>query len=103
MLKIIQRNLFRTSCSRVVFQCSRKQSSVITQQNNSEIVKSNPLEHYDYFGVNQLFSVKHLFDNRMHLGHVASSLTQEMAPFVYGTRLVLLKLISNYIIINNTQ
>jgi len=50
-------------------------------------VKSNPLEHYDYFGVNQLFSVKHLFDNRMHLGHVASSLTQEMAPFVYGTRM----------------
>ena len=48
--------------------------------------KSDPLQQFDYFGVSSLFTVKSLFDNRLHLGHTQRSLTPGMAPFVFGTR-----------------
>ena len=47
---------------------------------------SDPLKHYDYFGVTKLFTVKNLFDSRMHLGHTVRSLEPQMSPFVYGER-----------------
>ena len=47
---------------------------------------NNPFDHYDYFGVSKLFTVKTLFDNRMHLGHTVRSLQPQMSPFVFGTR-----------------
>lgn len=47
----------------------------------------NPLKHPDYFGVNSLFTVKDLFDARVHFGHKESSLNDKMKPFLYGSRL----------------
>ena len=85
MLKLVQR-LSLPSSNKIIFHQTSRTCSAAATQENSEITKSNPLEHYDYFGVNKLFTVKHLFDNRMHLGHTQRSLTEGMAPFVYGTR-----------------
>jgi len=46
----------------------------------------DPLNSHDYFGVNSLFTVKNLFDHRVHLGHTVRSLEPAMKKFVYGTR-----------------
>jgi len=43
-------------------------------------------EHPDYFQVHQLFTVKDLFDARVHLGHKIGSMNPRMADFVFGTR-----------------
>ena len=87
MLKLVQRLSLPNSNKIIFHQTNRACSAVATQiPNLEETTKTNPLEHYDYFGVNKLFTVKHLFDNRMHLGHTQRSLTEGMAPFVYGTR-----------------
>ena len=88
MLKLIQNRLISPTNNRLIFQCGsvRQSSSVTASETVIEQVKSNPLDHYDYFGVNKLFTVKNLFDNRMHLGHTVRSLTPQMAPFVFGTR-----------------
>ena len=90
MLKLIYNRLISPTNNRLIFQCcSVRQSSSVTASEavTTEEVKTNPLDHYDYFGVNKLFTVKHLFDNRMHLGHTVRSLTQQMTPFVFGTRM----------------
>jgi len=47
----------------------------------------NPLKFPDYFGVRKLFSVKDLFDARVHLGHKEGTLNQNMAPYIFGSRL----------------
>jgi small subunit ribosomal protein S2 len=46
----------------------------------------NPLAVHDYFGVHRLFTVKDLFDARVHLGHKASALDSRMGQFMFGTR-----------------
>ena len=46
----------------------------------------NPLQVQDYFGVHKLFTVKDLFEARVHLGHKASALDPRMRQFVFGTR-----------------
>jgi small subunit ribosomal protein S2 len=46
----------------------------------------NPLAVHDYFGVHKLFTVKDLFDARVHLGHKASALDSRMGQFMFGTR-----------------
>ncbi|XP_014242711.1 28S ribosomal protein S2, mitochondrial [Cimex lectularius] len=47
----------------------------------------HPLHHPDYFGVNNLFTVKDLFDARVHLGHKMGSLNENMKPYIFGSRL----------------
>jgi small subunit ribosomal protein S2 len=44
------------------------------------------LKYQDYFGVHNLFTVKDLFDARVHLGHKHTALDNRMNQFVYGTR-----------------
>lgn len=46
------------------------------------------LKYQDYFGVHNLFTVKDLFDARVHLGHKDTALNPRMKPFVFGTRYV---------------
>jgi hypothetical protein len=48
--------------------------------------KDDPLNARDYFGVNKLFTIKDLFNARVHLGHTVSSMLPQMKPFIYGTR-----------------
>ena len=46
----------------------------------------NPFDNRDFFEVEKLFTIKDLFDARVHLGHTVRSLTPQMKPFIFGTR-----------------
>ncbi|OXU18295.1 hypothetical protein TSAR_004024 [Trichomalopsis sarcophagae] len=50
-------------------------------------VRLSPLQHPDYFQVHKLFTVKDLFDARVHYGHTEGTLDEHMRPFIYGSRL----------------
>ncbi|KAK9886812.1 hypothetical protein WA026_018463 [Henosepilachna vigintioctopunctata] len=52
------------------------------KQTNNDILK-----HPDYFQVHNLFTVKDLFENRVHYGHKEGSLDERMLPYIYGSRL----------------
>lgn len=43
-------------------------------------------EDLDFFRVGQLFTLRDLFQARVHLGHVHRALNPSMTPFVYGNR-----------------
>ncbi|XP_076271662.1 mitochondrial ribosomal protein S2 [Rhynchophorus ferrugineus] len=45
------------------------------------------LKHPDYFNVHNLFTVKDLFDAKVHYGHKEGSLDKRTLPYIYGTRL----------------
>lgn len=48
---------------------------------------ANELNNPDYFHVHDLFTVKDLFDARVHYGHKLGSLDDRMKPYLYGHRL----------------
>lgn len=52
-----------------------------------ESLKEEVLKHPDYFNVHNLFTVKDLFDARVHYGHREGSLDPKMLPYIYGSRL----------------
>ncbi|KOC62278.1 28S ribosomal protein S2, mitochondrial, partial [Habropoda laboriosa] len=45
------------------------------------------LSHPDFFHVYDMFTVKDLFDARVHFGHKEGSLNDYMRPFIFGSRL----------------
>lgn len=45
------------------------------------------MDHPDYFHVARLFTVRDLFDAKVHYGHKEGTLDNHMRPFVYGSRL----------------
>lgn len=49
--------------------------------------RATPLDQPDYFHVYNLFTVKDLFDARVHFGHKEGSLNDYMRPYLYGSRL----------------
>ncbi|XP_049951846.1 28S ribosomal protein S2, mitochondrial [Schistocerca serialis cubense] len=58
--------------------------SVSVEENKPQL---SPLEHPDYFHVHDLFTVRDLFNARVHLGHKEGSLDERMKPFIFGSRL----------------
>lgn len=46
-----------------------------------------PLEHPDLFQVHNLFTIRDLFDARVHYGHTLGTLEDHMKPFIFGSRL----------------
>jgi len=54
---------------------------------SSEVTTLDPLTHPDFFQVHKLFTVKDLYDARVHFGHKETSLNEHMETFVYGSRL----------------
>jgi len=44
------------------------------------------LQSPDYFQVHNLFTVKDLFEARVHLGHKLGSMNPAMRPFIFGSR-----------------
>nr|ALS04155.1 mitochondrial 28S ribosomal protein S2 [Acartia pacifica] len=44
------------------------------------------LKYQDYFGVHNLFTVKDLFDARVHLGHKDTAMDPRMKQFIFGNR-----------------
>lgn len=47
----------------------------------------NPLQHPDYFSVANLFTIRDLFEARVHFGHKEGSLDDKMKPYLFGSRL----------------
>lgn len=47
---------------------------------------ADPLSHPDFFGVKDLFTLKDLFDARVHLGHKDGLLDPHMKKYLYGIR-----------------
>uniref|UniRef100_A0A3Q4GQ23 Small ribosomal subunit protein uS2m n=1 Tax=Neolamprologus brichardi TaxID=32507 RepID=A0A3Q4GQ23_NEOBR len=50
-------------------------------------ILNQPLEKADFFRVAELFSLKDLFDARVHLGHKKGCRHRLMEPYLYGCRL----------------
>ncbi|KAH8271894.1 hypothetical protein KR044_009306, partial [Drosophila immigrans] len=50
-------------------------------------VEERILKHADYFQVHNLFTVRDLFNARVHYGHKDGSLDDRMRPYLYGSRL----------------
>ncbi|XP_004483254.1 small ribosomal subunit protein uS2m isoform X2 [Dasypus novemcinctus] len=50
-------------------------------------ILNEPLKHSDFFNVKELFSIRSLFDARVHLGHKAGCRHRFMEPYVFGNRL----------------
>nr|XP_044998152.1 28S ribosomal protein S2, mitochondrial [Jaculus jaculus] len=46
-----------------------------------------PLQQPDFFNIKELFSMKTLFDARVHLGHKAGCRHRFMEPYIFGCRL----------------
>ncbi|XP_012524121.1 28S ribosomal protein S2, mitochondrial [Monomorium pharaonis] len=57
------------------------------QLGSSEIPTIDPLMHPDFFQVHKLFTVKDLYDARVHYGHKETSLNEHMETFIFGSRL----------------
>lgn len=47
----------------------------------------NPLTHPDFFQVHTMFTVKDLYDARVHYGHKETLLHKNMETFVFGSRM----------------
>lgn len=45
------------------------------------------MQHPDYFHVHKLFTIKDLFDARVHYGHTEGTVDDRMKQFIYGSRL----------------
>ncbi|KAF6327695.1 mitochondrial ribosomal protein S2 [Rhinolophus ferrumequinum] len=55
--------------------------------NLQDRILREPLRHSDFFNVKELFSVRSLFDARVHLGHKAGCRHRFMEPYIFGSRL----------------
>ncbi|XP_017890489.1 28S ribosomal protein S2, mitochondrial-like isoform X1 [Ceratina calcarata] len=55
--------------------------------NAANLEDIDPLSHPDYFHVYDMFTVKDLFDARVHFGHKEGSMHINMTPFIFGSRL----------------
>ncbi|CAG9770396.1 unnamed protein product [Ceutorhynchus assimilis] len=72
--------------SSAVPQPSESTTQIETAQIPSDL-QQEVLKHPDYFQVHNLFTVKDLFDARIHYGHKEGSLDPKMLPYIYGSRL----------------
>ena len=50
------------------------------------MAEDESLQSADYFQVHNLFSVKDLFEARVHFGHKIGSMNSNMRPFFFGSR-----------------
>ncbi|KAM4665010.1 small ribosomal subunit protein uS2m [Discoglossus pictus] len=66
-------------------------SAVQKQQDSDhdfkERIITEPLKHPDFFNLKELFSIKELFDARVHLGHKKGCRHRLMEPYIFGCRL----------------
>ncbi|MBN3322395.1 RT02 protein, partial [Atractosteus spatula] len=53
----------------------------------NEKLLTEPLKHPDFFRVSELFSLKDLFEARVHLGHKRGCRHRLMEPYLFGCRL----------------
>ncbi|XP_033502229.1 small ribosomal subunit protein uS2m [Epinephelus lanceolatus] len=63
------------------------QSPQVLNDETLEKILKKPLEHPDFFRVSEFFSLKDLFNARVHLGHKSTCRHRLMEPYLYGCRL----------------
>ncbi|XP_024878868.1 28S ribosomal protein S2, mitochondrial [Temnothorax curvispinosus] len=68
-------------------QPSTEKSDLSDVSEGSEVTTLDPLTHPDFFQVHKLFTVKDLYDARVHFGHKETALNEHMETFVFGSRL----------------
>ncbi|XP_060697155.1 28S ribosomal protein S2, mitochondrial [Hemiscyllium ocellatum] len=61
-------------------------AAALLQQEN-DLLLTDPLKHPDFFHVSELFSLKDLFDARVHFGHKRGCRNRLMEPYLFGCRL----------------
>ncbi|PIK42257.1 putative 28S ribosomal protein S2, mitochondrial-like [Apostichopus japonicus] len=86
-LKLFSRLRPQRLCSLCSF--SSSPDPVILQQAAAVAVdkkQTDPLSHPDFFGVKELFTLKDLFDARVHLGHKDGLLDPYMKKYLFGIR-----------------
>ncbi|XP_067397937.1 small ribosomal subunit protein uS2m [Emydura macquarii macquarii] len=74
---------------------SRLYGTLLAPEENQEVnpnvindsLITEPLRHPDFFNVKELFSLKDLFDARVHLGHKKGCRHRFMEPYIFGCRL----------------
>jgi small subunit ribosomal protein S2 len=84
-MRIVVNNLTRRSFSSAAAPALEIESKQIEVP--SKISRVNPLTHPDYFGVGKLFTVRDLFEARVHFGHKDGSVNEHMKPYLFGSRL----------------
>lgn len=47
----------------------------------------DPLNNHDFFEVRKLFTIKDLFDARVHYGHTMGTINKHMKQFIVGKRM----------------
>ncbi|XP_018325442.1 28S ribosomal protein S2, mitochondrial [Agrilus planipennis] len=75
--------IIRSFSTQINVQENSKDSASLERNKHEEEI----LNHPDYFSVHNLFTVKDLFDARVHYGHKEGSLDERMLPYIYGSRL----------------
>ncbi|XP_029675091.1 28S ribosomal protein S2, mitochondrial [Formica exsecta] len=68
-------------------QLSTQSQSNVEEAETSVASTLDPLTHPDFFEVHKLFTVKDLYDARVHYGHKDTSLNEHMETFIFGSRL----------------
>ncbi|XP_972870.2 small ribosomal subunit protein uS2m [Tribolium castaneum] len=69
------------------FNSSAPQAQEVAPPLDANDPQKNVLTHPDYFHVHDLFTVRDLFNARVHYGHKEGSLNERMLPYIYGSRL----------------
>ncbi|XP_069556896.1 small ribosomal subunit protein uS2m isoform X1 [Brachyistius frenatus] len=67
--------------------CATAKSPQLQIDDVTDKILNQPLRKPDFFRVSELFSLKDLFDARVHLGHKKGCRHRLMAPYLYGCRL----------------
>ncbi len=60
--------------------------SATTGEDSANPTQDDPLSHADLFGVEEMTSLRELFEARVHLGHKTGTWCPSMKPYIYGTR-----------------
>jgi len=68
-------------------QPNTKESDLSNVPESSEVTTLDPLTHPDFFQVHKMFTVKDLYDARVHYGHKETALNKHMETFIFGSRL----------------
>lgn len=87
---------FRNSLNRTIATSSLRNSDALPKQRKSDADAESlervgesvsPLDVKDFFNVRNCFTLKELFDARVHLGHKEGTLNPNMKPYLVGSRL----------------
>lgn len=95
-VNILGSNLLRVLLNKSPLRCFSSATATATAEPTSDKIeisqllnasRIHPLHHPDYFNVANLFTIRELFEAKVHLGHKDGSLDEKMNPYMFGSRL----------------